>query len=178
MNIHYGEIEMLETNRLIIRKPTVLDVDDYMEFRNSEFVLRYNAMKVQSREDAQKAFSEENPYETAFAMECKNSGKVIGMVFIQPDSLRWGIASKEISYYLSESYSRQGYMKEALGAVMEWLFETEGLECIGARAFEPNTASRKLLASLGFQQNGVIPRCVKGYGDFVFDDVLYSCFRK
>lgn len=168
---------MLQTPRLIIRKPNIQDVEDYLEFRNSEFVLRYNAMKEQTREEAEKAFSQENPYETALVLECKEIGKVIGMVFIQPDSLRWGVASKEISYYLSEPYSRQGYMKEALAAVMDWLFATEPLECIGARAFVPNTASHKLLSSLGFQKNGVIPRCVKGYGDVVFDDTIYSYVR-
>ena len=73
---------MLQTPRLIIRKPNIQDVEDYLEFRNSEFVLRYNAMKEQTREEAEKAFSQENPYETAFALECKEIGKVSGMVFI------------------------------------------------------------------------------------------------
>lgn len=36
----------LETQRLILRKPGNQDVDDYLEFVNSEFVLHYNAMAL------------------------------------------------------------------------------------------------------------------------------------
>jgi hypothetical protein len=70
------------------------------------------------------------------------------------------------------------YMKEAMGAVIAHLFAEENLECISARVFATNTASRALLKSLGFQQNGIIPRCVKGYHDVVFDDVIHTLFRE
>ena len=43
----------LETERLILRKPQMTDVDDYMEFVNSEFVMRYNAMTPVTREKAE-----------------------------------------------------------------------------------------------------------------------------
>lgn len=69
-------------------------------------------------------------------------------------------------------------MKEALGAVIEYLFESENLECIAARCFAPNTASLALLRSLGFQQNGCVPRCVKGYRDLIYDDVLHTLVRR
>ena len=68
-------------------------------------------------------------------------------------------------------------MKEAMQGVIAWLFETANLECISARAFAPNTASRVLLRALGFQENGIIPQCVKGYGDVIFDDVIHTLFR-
>ena len=45
---------MLTTKRLMIRPPKAEDVEDYLEFRNSNFVLRYNAMRPLSREDAEK----------------------------------------------------------------------------------------------------------------------------
>ena len=40
----------LETNRLIIRNLKPSDAVEYLRFRNSEFVLRYNAMGHQSAE--------------------------------------------------------------------------------------------------------------------------------
>ena len=69
-------------------------------------------------------------------------------------------------------------MKEAMRSVISHLFERENLECICARAFAPNAASRALLKSLGFQENGIIPHCVKGYGDVIFDDVIHTLFRE
>lgn len=164
----------METERLILRAPQVEDVEDYLEFRNSEFVLRYNAMSVQSYEQAVKELGRDYPEGGAFAMECKKNGKMIGMIFVGQDSLRWGVASRELSYYLHEAYSRQGYMSEALRTVIGWLSAEKKLDCVAARSFAPNIASQKLLESLGFHRDGLIPRCVKGYGDIVFDDVLYS----
>ena len=111
-------------------------------------------------------------------IEHKKDGKVIGEISIEDDSIRWSVASKELSYFISEDYSRQGYMKEALRGLIGYLFETEDLECVAARCFAPNSASLALLKSLGFTQDGYIPRCVKGYKDQIFDDTLHSLFRK
>ena len=61
-------------------------------------------------------------------------------------------------------------------AVLGELFATKDLVCVSARAFAPNTASRALLKSLGFTENGIIPQCVKGYADVVFDDVIHTLF--
>lgn len=166
----------IETDRLILRAPEAGDVDDYMAICNTEFVLRYNAMTPRTKEQMLRRFSE--PSEDTLVIEHKKEGKVIGEICIEDDSIRWGVASKELSYWLGEAYCRRGYMKEALGAVISYLFETENLACVSARCFAPNAASLALLKSLGFRQDGYIPRCVKGYKDQIFDDTLHSLFRK
>lgn len=162
----------LETKRLILRHPQAEDADDYLEFCNTEFVLRYNAMMPRTKAQVQKAFSQ--PREDLLLLQHKQSGKVIGEISIGEDSLRWGVESRELSYFLREDFSRQGYMKEALQAVLEHLFTRENMECVSARCFAPNEASLALLKSLNFHQDGYIPRCVKGYGDQIFDDTLHS----
>ena len=167
----------IETTRLILRAPTPADVEDFLEFRNSEFVLRYNAMTPTTAERTLAQFSQSETSGTLL-MVLKETGKVIGAICLEEDSLRWKIASKELSYFLHEAYTRKGYMKEALHALIAHLFEKENLTCIAARSFAPNTASRALLASLGFHQDGLIPQCVQGYGDVIFDDTLYSLFRE
>lgn len=166
----------IETKRLILRRPEVRDVDDYMAICNTEFVLRYNAMTPRTAERLRQRFSE--PREDTWVIQRKADGKVIGEISIEDDSVRWGVASKELSYWLGEAYSRQGYMKEALRGLIAYLFETEDIECAAARCFAPNTASLALLKSLGFTQDGYIPHCVKGYCDQIFDDTLHSLFRK
>ena len=165
----------LETKRLILRTPQVTDVQDYLEFCNTEFVLRYNAMTPRTAEQMLRRFSEEQA--DTLVIEHKKDGKVIGEISIEDDSVRWGVESKELSYFIHEAYSRQGYMKEALQAVIEYLFTQEKVECVSARCFAPNEASLALLRSLGFHQDGYIPRCVKGYQDQIFDDTLHSLFQ-
>jgi len=167
-------VTVLETERLILRRPKTEDVDDYMEFRNSDFVLRYNAMTTTTRENVLERFARPEEQWRTFIMEHRETGRVIGVVFTEEDSLRWGVNSKEVSYFMNEAFARQGYMKEALGAVVRYLFEEEKLDCVAARSFAPNEASRRLLLSLGFHQDGLIPRCVKGWGGVIYDDALYS----
>ena len=168
----------LETKRLILRSPQVKDAQSYCAIHNSRFVLRYNAMAPTNAEWMEKRFADPDYCNNAVFLEEKESGQLIGAIFLEDDDLRYGVGSKNLSYFIREDFSRKGYMKEAMAAVIAELFTNKDLECICARAFAPNTASRALLKSLGFQQNGIIPRCVKGYGDVVFDDVIHTLFRE
>lgn len=168
----------LETARLILRKPEIADVDDYLEFVNSEFVQRYNAMTPVTREKAEAAFSNTADDLSTAVLQSKATGKIIGIIFTQEDSIRYDVASKEVSYFLREEEAGKGYMKEALSALIRHYFETEELTCIASRCFLPNIASQRLLESLGFQREGIVRKCVKGYQGTVFDDCLYSLMRE
>ena len=166
----------LTTARLRLRHPKTGDGAAYAEIHNSEFVLRYNAMLPTTEARMEAKFADTEYVENTFFLEEKATGKLIGAIFLEDDDLRYDVASKGMSYFIREDFARKGYMKEAMHAVISHLFESENLECICARAFAPNTASRALLKSLGFQENGIIPRCVKGYGDIIFDDVIHTLF--
>lgn len=168
----------LETKRLILRAPKPEDAAAYTAIHNSEFVLRFNAMQPVTAERMEKRFSDEEYLSETVFLEEKASGRLIGAIFLEEDELRYGVASKSLSYFLGQDYARQGYMKEAMQAVIGWLFAKAQLECICARAFAPNIASRALLKSLGFRENGLIPRCVKGYTGEIFDDVIHTLFRE
>ena len=167
----------LQTQRLILRAPKPGDGADYTKIHNSEFVLHYNAMRPTTAERMENAISDPDYVRSAIYLQEKTSDALIGAIFVEDDDLRYGVASKCLSYFIDEAYSRKGYMKEAMSAVIAYLFEEEKLECICCRAFAPNTASRALLKSLGFAENGIIPRCVKGYTGEIFDDVIHTLFR-
>lgn len=169
---------VIETKRLILRKPELSDVDDYLAFVNSEFVQRYNAMANVTQERAEQEFANAQDDFSIVAIVLKDTNKVIGIVNIQEDSLRYKVASKELSYFLREDESRKGYMKEVLGALIQYFFEQENLDCVSARCFVPNVASQRLLESLGFVREGVLRKCVVGYQDIVFDDCLYSLMQE
>ena len=168
----------LETKRLILRTPQPQDAKAYTAIHNSEFVLHFNAMAPTTEERMSGKFADPEYLADTVFLEEKESGKLIGAVFLEEDDLRYGVASRGISYFMDEAFSRRGYMKEALAAIFTDLFEKEELECVSARAFAPNTASRALLLSLGFRENGVLPRCVKGYGGVIFDDVIHTLLRE
>ena len=166
----------LETKRLILRRPYPADAPAYVAIHNSQFVLRYNAMDPTTAERMAVKFTDPEYADNTLFLEQKESGKLIGAIFLEEDDLRYGVASKSLSYFVDEAFSRKGYMKEAMQCLLAELFAKENLDCVSARAFAPNAASRALLKSLGFTENGIIPRCVKGYGDVVFDDVIHTLF--
>lgn len=166
----------LETKRLYLRAPRPEDAAAYAAIHNSEFVLRYNAMLPTTPERMAQKFADPEYQKSAVFLEEKQSGALIGAIFMEEDSLRYGVDSVDLSYFIDFAYSRKGYMKEAVHALIAYLFESVKLECISCRAFAPNTASRALLKSLGFTENGIIPRCVKGYTGEIFDDVIHTLF--
>ena len=168
----------LETKRLILRQPERKDAPAYTAIHNSDFVLRYNAMQPTTPDRMEKLFQEEDYRKETVFLEEKETGKLLGAIFLEEDSLRYGVASMGLSYLIDETFSRKGYMTEAMTAVIGHLFREENLECVCARVFAPNTASRALLKRLGFQENGIIPRCVKGYTGEIFDDVIHTLFRE
>lgn len=168
----------LETKRLILRTPEKKDAAAYTAIHNSEFVLRFNAMAPTTEKRMEAKFTDPEYLKNTVFLEERETGSLIGAIFMEEDSLRYGVASRDFSYFIAEKSSRKGYMKEAMQAVIAHLFEAENLQCVSARAFAPNTASRALLRSLGFQENGIIPKCVKGYGEIIFDDVIHTLFRE
>lgn len=61
----------------------------------------------------------------------------------------------EIAYWLSPAVHGEGYSTEALPPVLDYAFGTRRLHRVEARALHTNEASRGLLESLGFREEGV-----------------------
>jgi [ribosomal protein S5]-alanine N-acetyltransferase len=95
--------------------------------------------------------------------------------FHNHQSIRWGIARKannviigscgyrykspflaEVGYELARPYWRQGIMTEALNAILQFGFQTIGLNRIEAMVMLENTASSQLLKKLGFTEEGIL----------------------
>lgn len=60
----------------------------------------------------------------------------------------------ELGYWLIPEVHGQGYGREAVGLVIDYLFRSYDRPAVGAGAFEHNDASRALLESLGFVEEG------------------------
>jgi len=78
-----------------------------------------------------------------------------------------------LGYWAGERFARQGYMFDALRALIPFIFRTLGLHRIEAACIPTNEASRKLLAKSGFQQEGLARRYLQINGDWQ-DHVLFA----
>lgn len=167
----------LETQRLVLRNLKRTDLQAYLRFRNSEFVLRYNAMERQSTEEAEAYIRNNLTNDRHVAIARKDTDAFVGMIYVEQDSLRYKANSLQVSYWLGEPYSAQGVMTEALGALVQHLLSQDDVNSITARVFADNPGSGKLLRRLGFRQEGHLCQAVLGYDGVLHDDLLFS-FRK
>ena len=165
---------MLKSERLILKKPELEDVDKILKIQNSEFVQRYNMMKIYDKDDMIKELVEEG--KNTYYLQLIDAKEIIGAIFIGKDYFRHHVDSVCLSYYLDERYQRNGYMYESLKIVIDKLFE-QGIEVISARVFEDNFASKKLLEKLGFELEGCLKKAVKDKHGIVHNDMLFALFK-
>ena len=172
-------MKTLETARLILREPQLTDADRLLAIRNSDFVQRYNAMRIIDAERLKRQMIGDLEKNVAVYLVLKAENRLIGGIWLEEDDNRYEVNSKYLSFYLDEPYARKGYMKEALGAVITQLFaEDPALELVASSTFSENEASQKLLLSLGFTCEGCIRRAVRTPRGAVHDDVQFSLLRE
>jgi len=70
-------------------------------------------------------------------------------------NVRRGVCqSASIGYWIGTSYARQGYMTDAVRAILPFVFDVLGLHRLEAACIPGNEPSRRLLQKLGFREEG------------------------
>ncbi|GAB5437263.1 GNAT family N-acetyltransferase [Falsiruegeria mediterranea] len=93
------------------------------------------------------------------------------------DNIRRGPAQAgTLGYWTGQAYARQGYMREAIGAMLHYAFARLDLSRIEAACLPENTASRGLLESSGFKYEGVAQSYLQINGRWR-THVLYASLR-
>ena len=92
-------------------------------------------------------------------------------------NLRRGVAqSATLGYWIGAVHARQGYVTEALWAVLEFAFRRLGLHRVEAACLPNNEASRRLLLKCGFQEEGYAREYLRIDGSWQ-DHQLFAILR-
>ncbi len=83
----------------------------------------------------------------------------------------------ELSYWLVPEVHDEGYGKEAVSLVIEYVFRVYATPAVGAGVYDFNDASRGLLESLGFIEEGRIRKERFINGEY-HDSVQYGLLRQ
>ncbi|MFB6177196.1 MAG: GNAT family N-acetyltransferase [Halobaculum sp.] len=83
----------------------------------------------------------------------------------------------ELGYWLIPEVHREGYGSEAISLVLDYVFRTYDHPAVGAGVYEFNDASRGLLESLGFEEEGRTRRDRFVDGEYV-DTIQYVLLRE
>ncbi len=93
------------------------------------------------------------------------------------DNIRRGPAQAgTLGYWTGEQHARQGYMREAIHAVVHHAFQRLDLSRVEAACLPENAASRRLLESCGFKYEGVAQSYLQIDGRWR-THVLYASLR-
>jgi ribosomal-protein-alanine N-acetyltransferase len=78
-----------------------------------------------------------------------------------------------LGYWIGERFARQGYMLEAVRALVPFIFSTLGLHRIEAATLSSNGPSKSLLSRCGFREEGLAKAYIQINGEWQ-DHVLFA----
>ena len=119
-------MSILQTPRLLLRPVEERDAPALHLIRDSEYVLRYNAMQPMTAEKWLDCVRREREQPGTFCMVLKETGMPIGMVYAGDDDLRYQVPARTLAYWMDEKQAGQGLMTEALRALMDYCFGSLG----------------------------------------------------
>ncbi|MBM7637035.1 GNAT family N-acetyltransferase [Streptococcus saliviloxodontae] len=160
----------LETDRLILRQRTVEDVPAMFDYaRLEEVTYPAGFPPIASLEDEYDYF--ENHYyqnlkkanlPSGYGIAVKGSDRIIGSCDFNH---RHEDDVFEIGYLLHPDYWGQGYMTEAVAALIEVGFTILNLHKLEIRCYDHNKASQRVAEKLGFTLEATIRNRKDGQGN-------------
>ena len=108
-------------------------------------------------------------------LERRSDRRLLGAITL--DNIRRGPAQAgTIGYWIGAAYARQGFMREALTAVVHHAFEVLDLSRLESACLPENSASRGLLEKCGYKYEGVAQSYLQINGRWR-NHVLYANLR-
>jgi ribosomal-protein-alanine N-acetyltransferase len=154
----------IETDRLTLRLPKSSDHAGWASLRrqSAEFLQPWEPLWARDHL-SRKAFSN-RVYAASRSVESgaglplflirREDQVLVGAITL--DNVQRGPAqSGTLGYWTGEAFARQGYMREAVEAVVHYAFTTLDLSRIQAGCLPENRASRGVLEKTGFKYEGV-----------------------
>ncbi len=175
----------LETERLSLRPPVHSDFNDWAALRRAskEYLTPWEPIWAKDHL-SRKSFTNR----VYWAQRSVASGTAIPLFLfrrsddvllgaITLDNVRRGPAQAgTLGYWTGQAFARNGYMREAIGAVVHYAFTRLDLSRVEAACLPENAASRGLLESSGFKYEGVAQSYLQINGRWR-THVLYASLR-
>lgn len=173
----YGQLPLIETERLLLRKITFEDAADIYEYTSDKNVSKYVTWDRHASLMDTKGFIHYVNQQYAFkrlapwGIELKENGKLIGTI----DFVSWkpNHHTAEIGYAISRQYWGMGITTEAAKALIAFGFTKMELVRIQARCMVENIGSQRVMEKTGMSFEGIIRKGLYAKGKH-HDLKLYS----
>ena len=137
----------IETKNLIVRNFELSDKEDLCEYMLQRVNAEFEAYPDFTEEKAEAEIKYRYRSDEFFAIELKESHKVIGNIYLGKREFN----SKELGYVLNKDYQGKGYGSEASKAVIKYAF-SNGIHRIYAECAPQNIASWKVMEKIGMKR--------------------------
>ena len=175
----------IETERMTLRLPSHSDFRQWVTLRRESMVFLAPWEPVRADDHlTRKAFTNR----VYWASRAHGGGTALPVFLIRRaddtllgaitlDNIRRGPAqSGTLGYWIGQSHSRKGYMREAIQALVHHAFSVMDLSRIEAACLPENTPSRGVLEKSGFKYEGVAQSYLQINGRWR-NHVLYANLR-
>lgn len=177
---HQGTIK-LTTSRLILRPLQLTDAESmFLGWATDLEVVKYLSWKPHLSVDETKRIisywmsNYPDPKFYVWGIQLKN-GPLVGTISIH--SIHEGFQRGEVGYALAKRYWNQGYVTEALHAIVDFSFGIVGFNRLEAHHSIYNPASGAVLIKAGFQHEGVLRQYYRS-NDGYQDSSMYAILLK
>jgi len=175
-----SNLPSIETDRLLMRKITLNDANDMFEYASDPQVSEYTMWSTHGSIEETKYFLKSlmRMYKRRELVDWgivhKAEKKFIGTC----GYVEWSMTHSrgEIGYVLDRKYWNQGYMSEAVNAIMEFGFREMLLNRIEAKCEVNNIGSARVMEKVGMQLEGILRHQLFVKGRY-WDLKIYSILR-
>lgn len=172
-------MDTLETERLVLRKFYLCDVDDVYKYASNPKVGPNAGWEPhRNKEETLAIILEFIRSKEVWAIVHKESNKVIGSIGLHRDGKRALKNAKMIGYVLAEEYWGYGYATEAARRVIKYGFEELGLDLITVYHYPHNVRSKRVIEKCGFKYEGILRNATVLYNGKVYDELCYSLTKE
>lgn len=146
--------DVIQTERLLLRPPVQADAEAiFRGYAQDTEVTRYLSWFPHAHLDETRLFlqhcvelwSEASRY--PWVITLAGDGDVIGMIELRPDE-----STDSVGFVLARDHWGQGYMTEALQAVLDLAVSDVGMASVGACCHVENRASARVMERAGMRQ--------------------------
>lgn len=147
----------IETARLILRPFEMRDLDDLYDYASTPGVGEAAGWKHhETKEESQSVLNVFIAEERVFAIEEKESGKVIGSISLGQSAdvyndVGIGKNINDVGYVLGQKYWGKGYATEAVRGILSYAFYILHLDAVTCGHFKDNESSKKVIEQCGFK---------------------------
>ncbi|MDO8509108.1 MAG: GNAT family protein [Nanoarchaeota archaeon] len=152
----------IETNRLILQRPSLKEAKDLAENGNEKsmpyftWYIPYPFTENNAKKIIKEFWLDEKKGNVGFSIRLKEENKVIGIIDIY--SIKKEHKKAKIGYWIGKKYRGKGLASEAVRAVINYAFNNLKLDKLSADTLVDNEASNILLKKVGFREVGIMQK--------------------